>query len=75
MPLDSSDDFDAFDDFDLMDDSGSIKMAVYIKPAIVNNEPVWSIHTSDGNVFATVPSKAGAEALASQNDFNLVSLN
>lgn len=74
MPT-QNDDFEYFDDYLPIDCEGEIQMSAYIKPNIINNEPVWSIYTSDGTVFATTPNKALAEALVSQNDFNLVTLN
>ena len=74
MPLKNDEDFE-FDDFDICDDVSDVKMYAYIKPSIVNNEPVWSVYTSDGSVFATLPNKMMAEAVVSKNDFNLVLLN
>ena len=74
MPLRSDEDFD-FDDFCFDDMPEDIRMSAYIKPSVINNEPVWSVYTSDGCVFATVSNKATAEAVATQNDFNLVVLN
>ncbi len=74
MPLKNSEDFD-FEDFAGFDKLTEIKMSAYIKPVVVDNEPVWSVYTADGSVFATVSNKATAEALISQNDFDLVALN
>jgi len=64
-----------FDDLGMYDDLSDIRMSAYIKPSVVNNEPVWSVYTSDGSVFATLPNKIMAEAVVSKNDFNLVLLN
>jgi hypothetical protein len=74
MPLKNDEPLD-FSEFDFPDSLTDIRMSAYIKPSIVNNEPVWSVYTSDGSVFAVLPNKATAEAVVSQNDFNLVSLN
>ena len=74
MPLESSENFE-LDDFDAYEDLSDIRMSAYIKPSVVNNEPVWSVYTSDGSIFATLPNKVMAEAVVSKNDFNLVLLN
>lgn len=76
-----NDEFEAMDTIDeILNNNSEVRIwgldtFAYIKPTVIDNEPVWSIYTADGNIIASAPNPDMAKAFIKDNDLKLALLN
>ena len=67
---------DDFNDIQEYENSLSmIGLPAYVKQTIVNNEPMWAVHTLDGAMIGSAPNRYIAEAMIVDSDMHLVTLH
>ena len=77
----TNDEFEAMDTIDeLLNGNSEIRAwgldsFAYIKPTVIDNEPMWSIYTADGNIIASASNPDSAKAFIKNNDLKLALLN